>query len=268
MLSSAAVPFARQALRYRPLLVDQVKSMSRSMPLLWFPTRCVQAAVGVLSLVLVGCSSGGGGGGSGGDNPMPPPDPGVLLDPSQFQETAPDVFTAQFNTSEGVFRVEVQRAWAPRGADRFFNLVRNGFYDEVRFFRVLSGFVAQFGINGDPAVSAVWREQRINDDPVVQSNQRGFVTFATAGPNTRTTQLFVNLGDNTGLDSQGFAPFGRVVEGMDVVDALYADYGDGPPFGSGPNQARIQSEGNAYLVAEFPELDFVLEAAIVPEAAE
>lgn len=225
----------------------------------------VQASVGALLalLVLGGCSSGGGG---GGENPMPLPDPSVLLDPSQFQETAPDVFTAQFNTSEGVFRVEVQRAWAPRGADRFFNLVRNGFYDDVRFFRVLSGFVAQFGLNGDPAVTAVWQSQQIPDDPVVQSNLREFVTFATGGPNTRTTQLFINFGNNAGLDAQGFAPFGRVVEGMDVVDALYAEYGEGPPLGTGPDQARIRNEGNAYLDASFPLLDFIIDAVIVPES--
>ncbi len=232
---------------------------------------CEVASMGVAKVLaatlfavfaLAGCSSGGGGGG----NEMPPPDPSVLLDPSQFQETAPDVFTAQFNTSQGAFRVEVQRAWAPRGADRFFNLVRNGFYDDVRFFRVLTGFVTQFGLNGDPAVSAVWVSQQIPDDPVVQSNLREFVTFATAGANTRTTQLFINLGNNAGLDAQGFAPFGRVVEGMEVVDALYALYGEGPPLGTGPDQARIRNEGNAYLEASFPLLDFVIDAVILPEA--
>jgi peptidyl-prolyl cis-trans isomerase A (cyclophilin A) len=225
---------------------------------------CAAGLIGVCLLAVAGCSSSGGG--SGGENPIPPPDPGVLLDPSQFQETAPDVFTAQFNTSQGVFRVEVQRAWAPRGADRFFNLVRNGFYDDVRFFRVLSGFVAQFGLNGDPAVTAVWQNQQIPDDPVVQSNLREFVTFATGGPNTRTTQLFINFGNNAGLDAQGFAPFGRVVEGMDVVDALYAEYGEGPPLGTGPDQARIRNEGNAYLDASFPLLDFIIDAVIVPES--
>lgn len=223
----------------------------------------------LMMAALLGCSSGGGGQGGDTDGGGNPQEPSVLLDPSAFQETAPEMFVARFDTSQGAFLVEVQRDWAPLGADRFFNLVRNGFYDDVRFFRVLTGFVAQFGLNGTPAVSAVWSQQRINDDPVTRSNLRGMVTFAqTENPNSRTTQLFVNLGNNAGLDAQGFAPFGRVVEGMDVVDALYTDYGEGSPLGSGPNQARIQSEGNAYLVAEFPELDFVLEAAILPDAAE
>lgn len=194
---------------------------------------------------------------------MPNPrDPGVLLDPSQFTQTAPEVFVARFDTSEGVFRVEVTRSSAPLGADRFFNLVRNGFYDEVRFFRVLPGFVTQFGLNGDPAVSAVWINQRIADDPVTQSNVMGTLSFATAGPGTRTTQVFINLVDNTGLDGSGFAPFGRVIEGMDVVQAFFSGYGEGPPSGAGPNQGRIVNEGNAYLAAEFPDLDFILSGTI------
>jgi peptidyl-prolyl cis-trans isomerase A (cyclophilin A) len=157
----------------------------------------------------------------------------------------------------------VQREWAPIGADRFYSLMKNGFYDEVRFFRVISGFMAQFGIHGDPKVSAVWRDQRLKDDPVKQSNKRGFVSYATAGPNTRTTQLFINYGDNSRLDQMGFAPFGRVVEGMEVVDRLYAGYGEGAPQGRGPNQARIQTEGNAYLLKEFPDLDYVKRATII-----
>lgn len=181
-----------------------------------------------------------------------------------MQARAPDVFQARFETSEGEFVVEVQRTWAPQGADRFYNLVRSGYFDGVRFFRVISGFMAQFGIHGDPAVSAAWRGRQIADDPVRQSNVRGMVTFATAGPNTRTTQLFINFGNNRGLDAQGFAPFGRVIQGMDVVDRLYPGYGEGAPGGSGPRQDRIQVEGNAYLERDFPELDYVRRATIVP----
>ena len=134
--------------------------------------------------------------------------------------------------------------------------MRNGYYNEVRFFRVISGFVAQFGLHGSPSVNSAWRDQRINDDPVMQSNLRGTLTFATGGPNTRTTQLFINLVNNTNLDNQGFAPIGRVITGMDVVDLLNAEYGERP------NQGRIQSEGNRYLNDNFPRLDFVLDATI------
>lgn len=187
-----------------------------------------------------------------------------LLDPAMLNATAPDVYRARFETTKGDFVIEVRRADAPRGADRFYNLVTAGYYDEVRFFRVLSGFVAQFGIHGDPKVAEAWFDQRIADDPVVASNTRGAVTFATAGPHTRTTQVFINYGDNSRLDGMGFAPFGRVVEGMEVVDALHSGYGEGPPRGQGPDQARIQAEGNAYLAREFPQLDYVKKASIVP----
>ena len=178
-------------------------------------------------------------------------------------EAAPGTFRARFETTAGEFVIEVRRDWAPHGADRFYNLVKHGYYDGVRFFRVISGFMAQFGIHGDPQVSAVWREQRIPDDPVRQSNARGMVTFATAGPDTRTTQIFINYRDNSGLDGQGFAPFGRVVEGMEVVDRLFAGYGEGAPRGSGPDQGRVQAEGNAYLQHEFPKLDYVKRATVV-----
>jgi peptidyl-prolyl cis-trans isomerase A (cyclophilin A) len=187
-----------------------------------------------------------------------------LGNPAALKEQAPPVYKAEFDTSKGPFVVEVHRDWAPNGADRFYNLVKNGFYDNTRFFRVIEGFMAQFGVNGDPKVSAVWREARIKDDPVKVSNKRTFVTFATAGPNTRTTQIFVSYGDNSNLDSQGFAPFGQVVSGMKVVDSLYSGYGEGAPGGRGPNQARVQSEGNAYLASAFPNLDYVKKATIVP----
>jgi peptidyl-prolyl cis-trans isomerase A (cyclophilin A) len=185
-----------------------------------------------------------------------------LKNPAALNEQAPATFKADFDTSKGKFVVEVHRDWAPNGADRFYNLVKNGFYDEARFFRVLDGFMAQFGIHADPAIQAVWTSARIKDDPAKQSNRRGYVVFATAGPNTRTTQLFVNFGDNTGLDRQGFTPFGQVASGMDVVDKLYSGYGEGAPSGKGPSQGRLNSEGNAYLMKEFPKLDYVKTATI------
>jgi peptidyl-prolyl cis-trans isomerase A (cyclophilin A) len=188
---------------------------------------------------------------------------GNLTNPAAFTERAPDSYRASFETSKGTFVVEVRRDWAPNGADRFYNLVKNGFYNDVRFFRVIKGFMVQFGINGDPKVAAPWREARIPDDPVRQSNRRGFITFATAGPNTRTTQVFINFDNNAGLDRQGFAPFGQVVSGMNIVDALYADYGEGAPSGRGPEQGRVQREGNAYLAKDFPRMDFVRKATIV-----
>jgi peptidyl-prolyl cis-trans isomerase A (cyclophilin A) len=188
---------------------------------------------------------------------------GDLSDPASLNEKAPAVYQAKFDTSKGPFVIEVHRDWAPNGADRFYNLVKNGFYNDVRFFRVLEGFMAQFGINGDPSLSAVWRNANIKDDPVKQSNTRGMITFATAGPNTRTTQVFINFGDNAGLDGQGFSPFGKVVSGMDVVDSLYGGYGEGAPNGAGPDQGRVQSQGNAYVEKSFPKLDYVKTATIV-----
>ena len=189
---------------------------------------------------------------------------GNLANPAALSEQAPATFKAKFETSKGAFVVEVHREWAPNGADRFYNLVKNGFYDDARFFRVMKGFMVQFGISGDPKLSAAWRAARIDDDPVRQSNKRGFVTYATSGPDSRTTQVFVNFDDNAGLDGQGFAPFGRVVSGMNVVDSLNDEYGEGAPRGRGPDQFRMQQEGNAYLNKEFPRLDFVKKATIEP----
>lgn len=194
----------------------------------------------------------------------------ALLNPQSelVNQQAPDVFKSKFETSKGNFVVEVHRAWAPKGADRFYNLVKNGFYNDCRFFRVLKGFMVQFGINGDPKVSAVWRAARIKDDPTTQSNKRGYITYAMAGPDTRTSQVFINYKDNTFLDNQGFSPFGKVVEGMDVVDSLYGDYGEGAPRGQGPDQGQIQASGNSYLNAKFPKLDYIKTATIVePEKA-
>jgi peptidyl-prolyl cis-trans isomerase A (cyclophilin A) len=185
------------------------------------------------------------------------------MDPSTLTEQAPEVYRAQFDTSKGRFTIEVTRRWAPAGADRFYNRVKNGFYDGARFFRVLPGFVVQFGIPGDPEVARLWRTAQFPDDPVAQTNARGMITFATAGANSRTTQVFINLADNTSLDGMGFAPFGRVAEGMDIVGQLYSGYGEGAPRGRGPEQGRIQTEGNAYLEREFPKLDYIQRAAIV-----
>ncbi len=200
---------------------------------------------------------------SGGPESAEPQNP--LLNPAseEMNKTAPDLFQAKFETSKGDFVIEVHRDWSPNGADRFYNLVRNGYYDGVRFFRVLDGFVAQFGISGDPEVSAIWRQRAIPDDSARASNTRGYVTYAMAGTDTRTTQVFINYGDNSRLDGRGFAPFGLVVEGMDVVDGFYSEYGESAPSGRGPNQARIQAEGNGYLETEFPLLDHVKRAYVV-----
>lgn len=187
-----------------------------------------------------------------------------LTNPAALTAQAPAAYKVKFDTSKGPFIVEVHRDWAPLGADRFYNLVKNGFFNDARFFRVVSGFMVQFGINGDPKVAAAWREASIADDPVKQSNGRGMITFATRGPNTRTTQVFINFADNGRLDAMGFAPFGKVASGMDVVDSLYHDYGEGAPRGGGPEQSRIQSEGNAYLTQAFPKLDYIKTATIVP----
>jgi peptidyl-prolyl cis-trans isomerase A (cyclophilin A) len=189
-----------------------------------------------------------------------------LLNPATLKAQAPAVYKAKFTTTKGDFVIEVTRAWAPLGADRFYNLVKNGFYTDAAFFRILPGFVAQVGIPAKPEIARVWSQAHIADDPVTQSNLKGFVTFATAGPNTRTTQIFINYADNTGLDGMGFAPFGKIVEGMEVVEGLYADYGEGAPRGNGPDQGRITNEGKVYLDKEFPKLDTIKAAVIVGEA--
>ncbi|OLC42833.1 MAG: peptidylprolyl isomerase [Acidobacteria bacterium 13_1_40CM_65_14] len=176
--------------------------------------------------------------------------------PAQLTEQAPEKFKAKFDTSKGAFVVEVHRDWAPKGADRFYNLVKNGFFDDTRFFRVVPDFMVQFGLNGDPNIQKNWANANIPDDPVKQSNKKGYITFATRGANTRTTQLFINFKDNAGLDRQGFAPFGEVVSGMDVVEKINSQYGERPVQGS------IQTEGNAYLNKEFPKLDYIKKATI------
>jgi peptidyl-prolyl cis-trans isomerase A (cyclophilin A) len=186
-----------------------------------------------------------------------------LRTPSSFTEKAPETFKAKFDTSQGAFTIDVHRAWAPLGADRFFNLVKNGFYDDCRFFRVLDGFMAQIGMNGNPAIQSAWANSTIQDDPVKQSNKRGFVTFAKSQlPNSRSTQIFINYRDNGNLDRLAFAPFGEVTSGMEVVDKLYSGYGEGAPSGKGPEQGKILAQGNAYLTKDFPKLDYVKKATI------
>jgi peptidyl-prolyl cis-trans isomerase A (cyclophilin A) len=187
-----------------------------------------------------------------------------LLDPNQASETAPDTFAVLFETTAGDMIIDVTREWAPVGADRFYNLVRIGYYDGAAFFRVIEGFMAQVGLHGDPKVNAIWRISEIEDDPAgLQSNLPGFVSFAMAGPNSRTTQIFLNLGDNHRLDRMGFAPFGQLRD-MEALHALYAGYGEGAPGGNGPDQRLIQDRGAAYLQASFPKLDSIRKATIVP----
>ncbi len=181
--------------------------------------------------------------------------------PEEGADPAPEKFTVRLNTTKGDILIDVTRKWAPKGADRFFELVKNGYFTEVAFFRVIEGFMAQAGIHGDPVVNTEWRTKRIKDDPVKESNTRGMVSFATGGPNTRTTQFFINFKDNKNLDRMGFAPFGKVRD-MAVVDSLYNGYGEGAPGGRGPSQRRIQKEGNAFLKKEFPKLDYIVSASI------
>jgi peptidyl-prolyl cis-trans isomerase A (cyclophilin A) len=182
-----------------------------------------------------------------------------LSDPSQLTETAPAIYRARFDSSKGPFVIEVHREWAPIGADRFYNLVKNGFYDGTRFFRVRPGFMAQFGLNGDPSIQVAWQRASLRDEPPTKSNTRGYVSFTKENlPNTRFTQIFINSADNSYLDEQGFAPFGQVVSGLEIVDKLFS-----PPRDNEPDQRRILREGKAYL-KEFPQLDFVKKATIVP----
>jgi peptidyl-prolyl cis-trans isomerase A (cyclophilin A) len=182
-----------------------------------------------------------------------------LRNPASLTEKAPASYKAKFDTSAGTFVIQVHRDWAPLGADRFYNLVKNGFFDNARFFRVIDNFMVQFGINGNTAVQQAWLNTQLKDDPVKQSNKTGYVTFATAGPNTRTTQVFINFKDNAGLDRQGFAPFGEVTSGMDVVNKLYSGYGEKPNAGN-----AYLMKGNEYVTKEFPKLDYIKKATIEP----
>jgi peptidyl-prolyl cis-trans isomerase A (cyclophilin A) len=210
-----------------------------------------------LALALGACKS--------GDKGAPPENArAALTDPSLAKETAPATFKVKFATTKGDFVVEVHRDWAPKGADRFYNLVRIGYFSDVAFFRVVKSFMVQFGIHGDSTVNNAWRNARIDDDPASgHSNARGMITFATSGKDSRTTQLFINYKDNAQLDGMGFTPFGQVVTGMDVVDAIEGMYGEGAPMGQGPAQMLIQTQGNKYLKESFPKLDYVKTATVV-----
>jgi peptidyl-prolyl cis-trans isomerase A (cyclophilin A) len=189
-----------------------------------------------------------------------------LMNPASLKAKAPDVFKAQFMTTKGDFVVEVHRDWSPHGADRFYNLVKAGFFDGGAFFRVHPGFMVQFGISSKPAVAKAWENANIPDDPVMGSNKRGFVTYAMSSlPNSRSTQLFINFKDNAFLDPQHFAPFGEVISGMDVVDMLYSGYGEIPAMGGkGPDPDKIEAEGDAYLLKNFPMIDKIKMAKILP----
>ncbi|MBW3541075.1 MAG: peptidylprolyl isomerase [Planctomycetes bacterium] len=217
------------------------------------------ASIFVLTLALVGCGG-----------PQQQNEPPLRTSGGGDAGGSPEVgepFKVKLATNEGDIVIEVHPEWAPHGAARFRELVEEGFYDGCRFFRVIDGFMAQAGINGDPLVMAQWRDNNIPDDPVVQSNTRGYVTFAQSSqPNSRSTQFFINFGDNSRLDRDRFAPFGKVVEGMDVAEKLYSGYGDGPPHGSGPDQGRLQQEGNAFLAKNYPELDYIEQATVIDEA--
>jgi len=191
----------------------------------------------------------------------------ALLQPSMLKVRAPAEFNVKFVTSAGEFTIKVTRAWAPNGADRFYNLVQHHFYDGAAFFRVLQGFMAQFGLSAHPEVSRAWEPAVIKDDPVMAHNDRGYVTFAMAGPNSRTTQVFINYGNNQNLDKMGFAPFGQVTDGMEVVDKLYNAYGEGAPDGHGPSQELIGTRGHSYLEQNFPKLDTIKTASLIPAAS-
>jgi len=202
---------------------------------------------------------------NGGEDGLATTPPDILLDPdhADWSEESPDSFRARFETNEGPFVIEVHRTWSPRGADHFYNLVRHGFYDDQRFSRVVEGFITQWGLSGDPEVTRAWKGRTIPDDPVVASNLRGYISYAMTGPDTRSTQVYISMVDNTRLDRQGFSPLGQVVEGMEVVDRLYSGYGEDAGGGMrAGNQGPVEEGGTAYLVEHYPELDFVIQARI------
>ena len=213
------------------------------------------ARLGVIAAILAVSACAGGG---AAPSAVPAPEPAVVYEPG----VVPDSFLVRLETSEGEVDVMIRRHWAPLGADQLYEAFSTGFYDGARFFRAIRGFVVQFGLAADPAVTAAWADRRIADDPVTESNSRGMVVFAMGGPGTRTTQLFINLRSNARLDAMGFAPVGEVVRGMDAVDRIHTGYGDGGAAGSSPNQGRITQEGEAYLAASFPELDRIERARV------
>lgn len=208
-----------------------------------------------LSLLLLCCAALGGG--CHRSHP--------LTVPAGLDAAGPDSFVVRFTTTRGPVDLKVHRDWSRRGADRLYWLVNHRFYDGVRFFRAVPNFVVQFGMSGDSALNRLWKDRRFPDDTVRRGNVRGTLSFATGGPDTRTTQLFINLKDNQRLDRLGFSVAAQVVAGMDVVDSLYQGYGEGPPRGKGPSQDRIAAQGEAYLAREFPKLDKILKARVVQQ---
>jgi peptidyl-prolyl cis-trans isomerase A (cyclophilin A) len=216
----------------------------------------------ILIAVLTACAALAGCGGSSSDSNSAASPPSALLHPEKLHAKAPQLYTVTFKTTKGTFQVQVHRTWAPIGADRFYNLVKAHFYDGVKFFRVVPGFVVQFGISPSPKVSKAWKNATIKDDTPTVQNTLGGMTFAAAGPNTRTTQVFINLGDNTNLDSQGFAPFGAVTSGLPVVEKLYSGYGDKPT----PQQGEMLAQGNAWLDKHYPKLDEIQSARVTAES--
>jgi peptidyl-prolyl cis-trans isomerase A (cyclophilin A) len=225
-----------------------------------------------LAAFTTACASGGGGSSCPDIAPTEATDAQrVLLDPQSeiFKQTPPDTFHVRFETSRGEFVVQVIREWAPAGALQFYNLVRNGFYNDARFFRVLPGFVVQFGMSGVPEIQKAWDELPLRDDPVANSNTRGTITFAaTPEPNSRTTQVFINLADNAQLDGMGFSPFGRVVQGLEIVETFHSGYGEMAPMGPGPLPDCIATSGNAYLNQQFPQLDYITRATVLEPRTE
>jgi len=203
----------------------------------------------MVSLALMGCSS-------SHEAKKEPPKTAAKPEPT------PEVFQVKLDTSKGLVVVEVHRDWAPRGVDHFYTLVKTGFYDGDRFFRVVRNSIVQFGINGDPQLNRLWATANLPDDPIKQHNVKGTLTYATTGANGRSTQLFFNLRDNRALDKQGFEPIGQVIQGMDVVEILYSAYGDWPPRGQGPDPRKIETQGNEYLANEFARLDYIQKATI------
>ena len=217
--------------------------------------------LGAVTLVVLAVACGGG---TESDDSSTAVARSPLLRTGNYEEQAPDAYRIALSTSEGDIVIQVHREWGPLGADRLYNLAKGGFYDDTRIYRVLPGFMAQFGLNGDPYVNQAWKTEYLVDDPVVESNTRGRVAFAKGGLHSRTTEIFISYRDNSGLDGEGFTPIGEVIEGMDVVDAFYADYGDGPPRGDGPYQAMAAARGNEYFDEEFPELTRILSVTVTP----
>jgi peptidyl-prolyl cis-trans isomerase A (cyclophilin A) len=234
------------------------------------PTLCASRlrSPAAIALVLLAAACSGASPDTAADAQPPgaPTAASALLTPDSaaLAAPAPDSFAVVLQTSKGEVEIRVRRAWAPLGAARVHYLATHGFFDGARFFRVLPGFVVQFGLSGNPDVDQAWDQRRLPDEPRTQSNRRGTLVFATAGPDTRTTQLFVNLVDNARLDEMGFTPVGEVVRGMDVLEQLYDGYGEGAPNGAGPDQGRILRDGNRYLRADFPKLDTIAVAAVRP----